>query len=141
MSQEPIEVVREQFAATNDRDFTRAMDYYARDVVLVVEEGFLNTGTFEGREAVGEWFGDWFRAFGSDYRFEILESRDLGGGVAFLFITYGGSGRASGVEVRDARAYLYRVEDGLITRVQLFLTEDQALEAAQLPEWSGGQTD
>ena len=141
MSQEPIEVVREQFAATNDRDFTRAMDYYARDVVLVVEEGFLNTGTFEGREAVGEWFGDWFRAFGSDYRFEILEARDLGAGVAFLFISYGGSGRASGAEVRDERAYLYRVEDGLITRVQLFLTEEQALQAAQLPEWSGGQTD
>lgn len=141
MSQDPIEVVREQFAATNDRDFTRAMDYYARDVVLVVEEGFLNTGTFQGREAVGEWFGDWFRAFGADYRFEILESRDLGGGVAFLFITYGGSGRASGAEVRDARAYLYRVVDGLITRVQLFLTEDQALEAARMPEWSGGETD
>jgi ketosteroid isomerase-like protein len=141
VSQEPIEVVREQFAATNDRDFTRAMDYYADDVVLVVEEGFLNTGTFEGKDAVGEWFGDWFRAFGSDYRFEILESRDLGGGVAFLFVTYGGSGRASGAEVRDERAYLYRVEDGLITRVQLFLTRDRALEAYALPEWSGGQTD
>ena len=126
-------MVLNQFAATNEQDFERAMDAYADDVVLVVEEGFLNTGTFEGREAVGEWFGDWFRAFGSDYRFEILESRDLGGGVAFLFITYGGSGRASGAAVRDERAYLYRVEDGLITRVQLFLTEDQALEAAQLP--------
>jgi ketosteroid isomerase-like protein len=141
VSQEPTEVVREQFAATNERDFTRAMDYYAQDVVLVVEEGFLNTGTFKGREAVGEWFGDWFRAFGSDYRFEILKSRDLGEGVAFLLITYGGSGRASGAEVRDQRAYLYRVEDGLITRVQLFLTEDQALDAASLPEWSRPETD
>jgi ketosteroid isomerase-like protein len=141
VSRSPIEVVREQFAATNERDFERAMTYYADDVVLVVEEGFLNTGTFEGREAVGEWFGDWFQAFGADYQFEILESRDLGGGLLFLRATYGGSGRTSGVEVRDQRAYLYRVRDDLITRVQLFLTTEEAMDAASLPEWSDSKTD
>jgi ketosteroid isomerase-like protein len=117
------------------------MSYYADDVVLVVEEGFLNTGTFEGKGAVGEWFGDWFRAFGPDYRFDIIESRDMGGGLVFLFATYGATGRASGAEVRDARAYLYRVRGGKITRVQLFLTPEAAVEAAALPEWSAAQTD
>jgi ketosteroid isomerase-like protein len=141
VAQGPVEVIREQFAATNERDFERAMSYYADDVVLVVEEGFLNTGTFEGKEAVGEWFGDWFRAFGSDYRFEILDLRDLGGGLLFLRATYGGSGRVSGAEVRDERAYLYRVRDGLITRVELFLTPEIAMEAASLPEWSAPETD
>jgi ketosteroid isomerase-like protein len=139
--QDPIEVIREQFAATNERDFGRAMDYYADDVVLVVEEGFLNTGTFEGKEAVGEWFGDWFRAFDVDYRFTIDEIRELPPGRVYLTASYGGSGRVSGVEVRDRRAYLYRVEDGKITRVQLFMTREQALEAASLPEWSRAQTD
>ena len=80
MPQDPVDVLREQFAATNERDFARAMSYYADDVVLVVEEGFLNTGTFEGKEAVGEWYGDWFRAFGTDYRFEIEEIRELRAG-------------------------------------------------------------
>ena len=139
--QDPVDVLREQFAATNERDFARAMTYYADEVVLVVEEGFLSTGTFEGKEAVGEWYGDWFRAFGSDYRFEIEEIRELEPGLVFMTANYGGSGRASGAEVRDRRAYLYRVEDGKITRIQLFLTKDQALEAASLPEWSRGQTD
>ena len=32
MSQDPIEVVRAQFVATNERDFQRAMDLYADDV-------------------------------------------------------------------------------------------------------------
>lgn len=141
MSEADFEVIRDQFAATNERDFERAMSYYDEDVVLVVEEGFLNTGTFEGREAVGEWFGDWFRAFGPDYRFEILDSRDIGDGVVFLVASYGGSGRTSGAMVRDQRAYLYRVRGGLITRVQLFLTADAALEAASLPEWLGAETD
>jgi ketosteroid isomerase-like protein len=139
VSQDPVDVLREQFAATNEREFAGAMTYYADDVVLVVEEGFLNTGTFEGKEAVGEWFGDWFRAFGSDYRFVIEEIRELHPGLVFMTASYGGSGRASGVEVRDRRAYLYRVEEGKITRVQLFLTSEEAMEAASLPEWSGSQ--
>jgi ketosteroid isomerase-like protein len=141
VSQGAVDVVREQFAATNNRDFETAMSYYADDVVLVVEEGFLNTGTFEGKEAVGEWFGDWFRAFGADYHFEILETRDLGGGLVFLHASYGGSGRLSGVVVGDERFYLYRVRDGLVTRVQFFLTTEAALEASSLPEWSKPETD
>jgi ketosteroid isomerase-like protein len=141
VARDPVDVLRDHFAATNERDFERAMSYYADDVVLVVEEGFLNTGTFEGKAAVGEWFGDWFRAFGRDYRFEITEARDLGGGLVFLTVSYGGTGRASGAEVHDARAYLYRVRGDKITRVQLFLTPEEALEAASLPEWSGAQTD
>ncbi|HEX3294267.1 MAG TPA: nuclear transport factor 2 family protein [Solirubrobacterales bacterium] len=141
MPQDPVEVIREQYRATNDRDFQRAMAYYAEDVVLVVEEGFLNTGTFEGKEAVGEWFGDWFRAFASDYRFTIDEIRELEPGLVFLMATYGGTGRTSGAQVSDRRAYLYRVEDGKITQVQLFVTPESAIEAASLPEWSGAQTD
>jgi ketosteroid isomerase-like protein len=141
VSQDAVEVLREQFAATNERDFPRAMSYYADDVVLVVEEGFLSTGTFEGKEAVGEWYGDWFRAFGTDYRFEIEEIRELEPGLVFMTATYGGSGRSSGVGVSDRRAYLYRVEDGKITRIQLFLASESAMEAASLPEWSGGETD
>ena len=141
MPQDPVEVIREQYGATNERDFERAMTYYADDVVLVVEEGFLNTGTFEGREAVGEWFGDWFRAFASDYRFTIDVIRELEPGLVFLTATYGGTGRTSGAEVTDRRSYLYRVEDGLIARVQLFVSPEGATEAALLPEWSGAQTD
>ena len=141
MSQEPIEVVREQFAATNERDFERAMDYYARDVVLVVEEGFLNTGTFEGREAVGEWFGDWFRAFGSDYRFEILESRDLGGGVVFL--SHHLRRQRAGERRRGPRrTRLPLPRRGRPDHACPALSDAMsALEAASLPEWSGAETD
>jgi ketosteroid isomerase-like protein len=137
----PVDVLREQFAATNERDFARAMTYYADDVVLVIEEGFLSTGTFTGKEAVGEWYGDWFRAFGTDYRFTIDEIREVQPGLVFMTATYGGSGRASGVAVSDRRSYLYRVEDGKITRIQLFLTPEAAMDAASLPEWSELKTD
>ena len=143
MSESGLDVIREQYAATNRRDFTRVMDLYTDDVVLRVPrlEGLQNPGTYEGKEAVGEWFGDWFRTFAHDYRFEIQEIRELHGGLIFLFAAHGGSGRLSGAEVHSQNAYLYRVRDGKIAEVGFFGTPDEALEAASLPEWSGAETD
>jgi ketosteroid isomerase-like protein len=142
VSEQDVQVVRHQFAATNERDFARAMDIYAEDVVLVVGEGWgITAGRYEGKAAVGEWFGDWFRQFADDYRFEIIESRDLGGGVVFLGAKHGGSGRASGVAIGSESGYLYRVVDGRIRQVQLFVTPADALEAASLPEWCDPETD
>jgi ketosteroid isomerase-like protein len=140
VSQADVDVIRDQFAAVNERDFARAMDAYADDVVLVIESEFLNSGVFEGKEVVGRWFGDWIGAFGSDYRFEITDARDLGEGLVFLHAWYEGSGRVSGAKTRDQSAYLYRVANGKITRLQLFATDEEALEAASLPEWSEGET-
>ena len=141
MAERDIDVVRDQFDAVNERDWGRASDHYADDVVLVIEEGFLNRGTFVGKEAVGEWFGDWFRNFAKDYRVRITEARELGPGLVYVFAKHGGTGRTSGAEVRGEYAYLYRVVDGKVARAQLFETQENALEAGALPEWSGAQTD
>jgi ketosteroid isomerase-like protein len=133
---DPVDVVRDQFDAVNERDFERAMDGYADDVVLVVSEGWFPSGTYEGKRAVGEWFGDWFRQFAHNYHFEITEARALGGGLVFLSAEHGGAGRASGVTIGAESSYVYRVVNGKVARVALFLTPDEALEAASLPEWS-----
>ena len=141
MSQADVDVVLDQFAATNERDFGRVMESYADDVVLLVKGGFLNTGTFKGKEAVGDWFGDWFRTFG-EYHFDIEEARELDDGPIFVVASHRARGRASGAEFPSTEiAYLYRVQGRKVTRVQLFETRDDALEAASLPEWSAEQTD
>ena len=130
-----MQIVRDQFAATNDRDFRRAMAMYAEDVVLVVGhgEGLANPGTYEGRDAVGAWFGDWFQTFEPGYRFEIGDARDLGD-LVFVLASHSGRGRASGAEVHGETAYLYRLRDGKIAHVELFSDRAAALEAAGLPE-------
>jgi ketosteroid isomerase-like protein len=132
MSQENVEVVCDLFAATNERDFPRAMSHYAEDVVLVAD-AFLESGTFEGRNAVGQWFANWFRAFEPDYRFDIQETQDLGDAV-FLFATCYGHGRTSGVEVHGQTGFLYRLRGGKIVRVELYPSRAEALEAAGLRE-------
>jgi ketosteroid isomerase-like protein len=142
VSQGPVDLVREQFAATNARDFRRAMEIYADDVVLVVSESWgLGSGIYEGKDAVGEWFGDWFRQFADDYHFKITEARDLGGGGVFLVAEHGGAGRTSGAPIGSESGYLYRVTDGRIDRAKLFPTPAEAREAASLPEWSEPETD
>ncbi len=130
MSQANVEVVRDQFAATNERDFPRAMSHYAEDVELVVHpDAFLQGGTFAGREAVGRWFADWFTTFERGYRFEIEEARDLGA-VVFLNATHHGRGRTSGVEVHGRTGYLYTLRSGKIVRVELYAAPAEALAAA-----------
>lgn len=130
MAQKNVDVVRSQFEATNRRDGRLAMSYYAEDVVLVIHpDAFLEGGTFEGRDAVGQWFGDWFRSFEPGYHFDLEELRDLGD-VVFLDASHFGRGRASGVEVRGRTAYLYTVRDGKIVRAELFAGRDEALAAA-----------
>jgi ketosteroid isomerase-like protein len=141
VSQEDVQVVLDQFDAVNERDFGRAMDLYSEDVILVASPDSVKPGVFEGKEAVGEWFGDWFRTFDRDYRFEIDDARELPEGPIYLHARHGGRGRLSGVEVHDENAYLYRVRDGKITRAGFFLTPQEALEAASLPEWSEPETD
>jgi ketosteroid isomerase-like protein len=140
VSQDPIDVIRAQYAAVNERDFARAMDHYSEDVVLVVPqaEGVPSPGTYEGKVAVGNWFGDWFLNFDRTYRLWIDEARDLGKAI-LIVASHAGTGRASGVEVRGSFAYLYRVESDKVTRVEFFATRPEALEAAGVPEQSKGE--
>jgi ketosteroid isomerase-like protein len=128
MSQRNIDVMRDQFAATNERDFPRAMSHYADDVVLVVSSALMESGTFEGREAVGRWFGSWFATFEPGYHFEIEEIRDLGDRV-FLDVSHLGRGRTSGIEVTTRMGYIYTLREGKIVRGELYGSPGEALAA------------
>jgi len=129
MSQENVEVIRDQFDAVNERDWERAMSHYSEDVELVVsEDALMEYGTFTGREAVGEWFGNWFRTFAPGYSFDRLELHDLGDRV-LLIARHHGRGRSSGIEVAGETGYVYTLRDGKIVRAEL-MTPEAAREAA-----------
>ena len=132
MAQGNTEVVRDFFAATNEGDFDRAIAYYRDDIELVVPgDAFLQGGTYKGRDAVGRWFGDWFRTFQPGYRFDLEEVLDLGD-VVLVVAAHQGRGRTSGAEVHKTTGYLYRIRDGEIARIELFAGRDEARKAAGL---------
>jgi ketosteroid isomerase-like protein len=130
-----VEIVVGQFEAVNARDFAAAMEAYAEDVDLIARGplGEMVGRAATGKQAVGEWFGDWFRQFEPGYRFQIEDARSSGDRV-FLVATHGGRGRASGAPVEGETAYVYTVRDGKISRVELCADRDEALEAAGLSE-------
>ncbi|HEY4427461.1 MAG TPA: nuclear transport factor 2 family protein [Solirubrobacteraceae bacterium] len=130
MSQQNVEIVRDQYDATNERDFRRVMSHYAEDVEMVVPFG-LRAGTFKGRRAVGEWFGDWLATFDEDARFDIEEI--VGKGALVLLIArHRATGRASGVAVARAVCWVYRIEAGKIKLVQAYESRDEARKAVGL---------
>jgi ketosteroid isomerase-like protein len=132
MSQENVEIVREQFEATNRRDFARPMEDWADDIEVVPAPGSL-TSAASGREAVGEFFGDWFRAFGGGVHFEVTKIRGAGDTVV-LEARHHARGRSSGVEVADNLFYEYHLHGGKIRRIIFHESWSKALEAAGLRE-------
>ena len=136
MSQETLELAVMQFENTNARDFAAVMDSWAEDVTLILHGDLAQLGNgASGKAAVGEWFGDWFRQFGPDYRFDIDETHDNGDRV-LVVATHHGHGRRSGVTVEQRTAYVYTVHDGKVCQIEVWAEGDRkaALEAVGLSE-------
>jgi ketosteroid isomerase-like protein len=127
VSRENVEIVRGQYEAVNRRDWAAVMDYYDDDVVLVAHMG-PDAGTFNGRQAVGSWFGDWFVSFGRDYQFEIEEVLSVGDRV-LVVQRHQGRGRTSGIELEWTNASVFSLRVGRIVRVELYGSRARAVEA------------
>ena len=134
MSEENVAVAIAQFERTNARDFEGVLETWAEEVELVLhgELGALGNPP-PGKTAVGEWFADWFRQFGRDYRFDVEEVHAAGGRV-LLVASHHGHGRRSGVTVEQRTAYLYTFRDARVVRIEVWAEEDReaAFEAAGL---------
>ena len=137
MSQANVEIVVKQFEGTTARDFAGVMDTWAQDVILILhgEMGPFTGDTAAGKAAVGEWFGDWFRQFGRDYRFDIEETRDIGDRV-FVVVTHHGRGRHSEAPVEQRMAFVYTLRDVKVSQIEVWAEQDReaALEAVGLRE-------
>jgi ketosteroid isomerase-like protein len=118
------------FDAANRRDFGTVMAMYADDVCLVVPQEWINGGVYEGRDAVGRFFGDWYRTFDGGPHFELRELREAGDAVAVSAYATARGG-ISGVELNVTYFYVYRVRDGQIAHVQFYEDWDAAVAAAQ----------
>ena len=127
-------LVTHLFDSTSRRDFKAVMDCYADDIALQLH-GINPAGIAEGalgKEAVGEWFGDWFRQFGPDYRFDLEEVRDLGAGQVLVIGKHVAHSRTAGIPLEGRAGWLYVLRDGKIVRCDAYGTADLALEAAGL---------
>ena len=134
MSQENMEIVREHFENTNARRFDAAMQSYDPNIELVVSEDVaVDPGVYRGADAVGEWFGSWFRAFAPNYRLDVVELIPVDNTVVAA-VDHRGIGRRSGVEVTTRYYNAYWIRQNKIVRLELFRERSQALEAVGLSD-------
>jgi ketosteroid isomerase-like protein len=102
------------------------MGHYAADVELKAPPG-IRGGIFRGRDAVGEWFGDWFRTFDRDAHFDIQEIIEIGEDGVLVVASHRARGRGSGVGVVGTFVWRYRLREGKITRIEGYESREQAL--------------
>ena len=90
-------------------------------------EDFLDSGIIKGKDAVRRWFEDWFRAFQCGYRAQ-LEEACMVREAALVVVTHHGRGRTTDAEAQARIAYLCRVREGRIARIELYRDYNEALE-------------
>jgi len=114
-------------AALNARDFDAAASFYAPDALLYPRAASV----FEGREAIGRFFEDWFGAY-EEFAFELEECRDLGNGVVFAVISQQARLAGSAAWIPEERSALVLTgTDGLIEKETNFSNVDEGRVAAE----------
>jgi ketosteroid isomerase-like protein len=131
MSEENVETVRRGFDAFNRADKDGIVAFVSPDVEW---EDAVFARAYRGRAGVRAWFNEVVLEPWESFHVgieEISEGED-DAVVADAVLTTRGKG--SGVETQASGWSVLWITDGEITRRQVFLDRDQALEAAGLSE-------
>jgi ketosteroid isomerase-like protein len=133
MSQENVEIVRNGFDAFTRGDIKGVLRLCDENIVVTQPKELPGVSPQQrGHSGVLEAFSIWPEQW-DDYHIEILRIADTGDYVVVTART-GGRGKQSGVEVEMDFTFVFSVRDEKIVEMQIFMREDQALEAAGLSE-------
>jgi uncharacterized protein len=132
MSQENVEIVRNVHEAINARDEERLMGLLDPEIVWVQNPNAPDPGALHGHDGVRELRAMIDDSF-EDVHLDVDTFLDHGETVV-AFGEMRGRGKSSGVEVRQARAWVWLLRDGKVIGHQTFDNRHAALEAAGLSE-------
>jgi ketosteroid isomerase-like protein len=133
MSAEYLEVVREAFEAFSRDDIEGVLRLCDENIVITQPPELPGASPQQrGHSGVLEAFEIWPEQW-DDYRIEILRMADCGDQV-LVTTRQGGRGKQSGIQVEMEIMFVFTVRNEKIVEMQIFMREDQALEAAGLKE-------
>jgi ketosteroid isomerase-like protein len=132
MSQRNVEIVGQIYEAVGRDDPDGTARFFHPDVELHGTSGGLSDGSVaRGIEAVRATFDTWDAEAWEQTRLSPREFIPVGDRVVVLQHERR-RGRGSGVEVESETAVLFDLRDGLVIRLQGFMDQQDALEAAGL---------
>jgi ketosteroid isomerase-like protein len=111
-----------------DLDLDALMSLLAPDAVW--DASPLGFRALKGTAAIRGMFGDWFGAY-EEYEEVEEEFRDFGNDIGFRVSLVKGRPLGSTGVVQTRQAMMGRVENGMITRITVYLDMDQARADAE----------
>jgi ketosteroid isomerase-like protein len=134
MSEENVEVVLQQIEAGNRRDVDAFVALVSPDVEWEDSVFWSESArVYRGRAELREWFNRVMEPWES-LRVEVEEISEVGDDRVFVGGHLATRGKASGVDTKIRGWAVFWIAKGKITRRQVFLGRDDALEAAGLRE-------
>jgi ketosteroid isomerase-like protein len=132
MSEEKVEVVRRHNEAWNRRDLTTWLALFGSDgeIDWLRSRGPLK-GVYRGHDGLNTFWNEFWSTF-EDVQVEFHDFTEAGSQVVVPNTAHL-RGR-EGIEVVARSTFVFRVENGQITRLRLFQERAEALEAAGLSE-------
>jgi len=128
MSQENVEIVRRTYAAFERGDLEAALEDADPNLITYREEP--EARTWHGREGFLESLADWTEGF-DEFSATPEDFLDAGDRV-IVRVHQSAVGRSSGAPVEADFWFVHTLGDGSITRLDIFASKAQALEAARL---------
>jgi uncharacterized protein len=133
MSQENVDALRRQLEHFN-RTGEILPEIFDSGAEWVTAREDPDPATHRGVEAIRGYFAQWTGMFeGINLRAE--EAIDAGDKV-FSWMRFSGKGITSGASVEMELAYIWIFRDGKVVRVEEYFDRSEALEAANLAEYS-----
>jgi ketosteroid isomerase-like protein len=132
MSQANVEIVRRALAARNSGDVDVLLALMTEDIVIDASRRIIDPVTATGHDGARR-FAAMLDEVWADQRQEADEWIDAGDAVVVPMRLIN-IGRASGVPVEARSAWVVYIRDGRISRLVVYQSRAEALEAVGLPE-------
>ena len=137
MSQENVEVVRRFIEALPraqaSDDWQPVLAEVDPDVEIEDLDISLDTERYRGHDSVRKWIGVWMESWES-WSLEDVQVRPVGEDRAIGLFLVRAKGKGSGIELSRRDALIATLRTGKIEAVTYYNDQQQALEAAGLPE-------
>jgi ketosteroid isomerase-like protein len=129
MSRENVEIVRKAYAAMAEQGVEAALAFTDPQFETTTPPSLASEpGTYRGHDGVRRYFGSFSDAMEGVY-FEGQEFTSVGDKV-LVDTRMRARGRTTGIEAEQRAFLVFTLREGLVTRVETFAEQGQALEAA-----------
>jgi ketosteroid isomerase-like protein len=127
MSRESVEILRRGYEAFNRGGLEAILPFLDKEIEWRTREEGVE-GNYQGHEGVRKFFADVIDEMLEGIQLEPEEFIDAGDEVVVL-VHARGRGRASGAEVEERVAHVWRMREGRAIRLQAYSSKQKALQA------------